>query len=167
MEQLLRSVLIHWFTSVGVTSQSLNLFVISLNELMYDRRVALPVFLYPTNPSAVLLKNSLSFSGWTFSVFGLGLRIGCMTFHTSFLFCYIEPTINSKTVNLEQNFRFWFLENKIYDNIIKMPSDWVFLSISALQMLTSHNELLWYQSLKENSLFPSFFHKKILEILGL
>ena len=61
--QLLRSVLIHWFTSVGVTSQSLNLFVISLNELMYDRRVALPVFLYPTNPSAVLLKNSLSFSG--------------------------------------------------------------------------------------------------------
>ena len=41
MEQSLRSVLIHLFTSVRVTSQSLKLFNLFSNELMYDRRPAL------------------------------------------------------------------------------------------------------------------------------
>ena len=86
VEQWLRSVLIYLFTSVGVTSQSLKLFDLSFNELMYDRRVTLSLFLFPTNCSAVLLKNSLNFSRSTFSVFGLGLSIRCMTFHISFLF---------------------------------------------------------------------------------
>ena len=86
MEQSLRSVLIHLLTSVGVTSRSLKLFDLSCNELMCDRRVVLSVFIFPTNRSAVLLKNSLSFSGSTFSVFGLRLITRCMTFHISFLF---------------------------------------------------------------------------------
>ena len=44
------------------------LFDLSFNELMYDRRVAFAAFLFPTNRSAILLKNSLNFSGST-SVF--------------------------------------------------------------------------------------------------
>ena len=65
VEQSLRSVLIYLLTSVGLTSQRLNLFDLSFNELMYDCREALSVCLFPTSRSAVLLKNLLSFSGST------------------------------------------------------------------------------------------------------
>ena len=40
-----------------------------LGSQEYDRRVALSIFLFPTNRSAVLFKNSLSFS-----VFGIGTK---------------------------------------------------------------------------------------------
>ena len=86
MEQLLHSVWIRLFPSIGVTSWSLKLLDLSFNELVYDFRVILFVSLFLINHSAVLLKNLLSFSGSTFSVFGLVLRIHCMTFHISFVF---------------------------------------------------------------------------------
>ena len=86
MEQSLRNVLIDLLTSVRVTSRSLKLFDLSFNELVYNRREVLSVFLFPNNRSAVILKNSLSFSGSTFSVFGLGTSTRCMTFH---YFCFL------------------------------------------------------------------------------
>ena len=63
VEQSLHSVLIYLLTFVGVTSRSLKLFDLSFNELMYDGSVVLSAFLFPTNLSAFLLKNSLSFLG--------------------------------------------------------------------------------------------------------
>ena len=63
VEQSLRSVLIHLLTFVGVTSRSLLLFDLSFNELMHDGSVVLSAFLFPTNLSVFLLKNSLSFLG--------------------------------------------------------------------------------------------------------
>ena len=86
VEQSLRSVLIYLLTFVGVTSRSLKLFDLSFNELMYNGSVVLSAFLFPTNLSGFLLKNSLTFPGSSFSVFGLGLSIRCMTFHLKFLF---------------------------------------------------------------------------------
>ena len=86
VEQSLHSVLIYLLTFVGVTSRSLKLFDLSFNELMYDDSVVLSAFLFPTNLSGFLLKNSLTFPGSSFSVFGFGLSIRCMTFHLKFLF---------------------------------------------------------------------------------